>query len=180
MTTLIMVQTPDDVILGWDGLMTNGNESTMLVEPKFFVNNGIVYGLAGTKRASDLLAYEDLPAYDPIGYPDRKKWIVREWIPVFRDLLAAEPALVDEDGRLAGCSIVMVVGGQAFELDNLLNAAQSIEGIYTVGSGGSFARGALFAGATVMEALHVAADIDPYTGGAFTVASAREYIRANS
>lgn len=179
MTTIIAVQTTDDVILGWDSQLTNGNEATQLIQPKVLINNGIIYGVAGVFRVADILECSDLPAYDASKYPNPRHWIIKEWTPVFRDELAGEPALFGEKGEALDWRIIMVVGGRAFELDSLLNPTESMEGVYTIGSGASFARGALFAGVSVMDALHIAGRIDPFTGGAYTVATASKYLEAH-
>lgn len=176
MTTLIAVQTVDDVELGWDSQMTRANEVSQQVAPKMFVNNGVIYGVAGLNRARDVMETANFPDYDG---SDPRLWLIREWVPNAKALLEENPALADEEGSVE-FSVLMVVGGQVFQMDSLFNPTQSTVGIYTMGSGGDYARGALFAGATLMDALHVAADIDPYTGGALTVCKASKFLEAQA
>lgn len=187
MTTLIMVQTPEDVILGWDSLMTQNNEAQSLVQPKFFVNGGIIYGVSGTLRAADIIETTEFPKYDAKKYPDPRKWIIKEWTPVAMDALVGNPGLLDERGVLDGWNLMMVIGNQAFKLDTLLNPSQVTEGIYTGGSGGDYAWGALLYGQqlegidefVVLDALGVAACIDPYSGGTLTVTKASNYLASS-
>lgn len=173
MTTLIAVQTTTDVELGWDSQMTRANEVSQLVQPKMFVNNGIIFGVSGILRAGDILETMGFPPYES---GDPRHWIIKEFIPELKASLADEPMLVDEEGRMEGWGFMMVVAGQAYQIDSVFNPSQAVDGIYTMCSGGDYARGALFAGATIMEALHVAGQIDPYTGGAMTVCKASKYL----
>lgn len=176
MTTLVMVKTNDDVILGWDSLNTNGREQNSGAEPKVFVRDGIIYGVAGSIRGADLVQTADLPVYTE---GDPRLWLIREWVPAMRAELANERHLVEENGSLTNVAFMCVVAGQPFEFDSLLSPTQNSDGIYTAGSGGDYARGALYAGASVMEALHVAGRIDAYTGGAYTVAMASRYLEVH-
>jgi ATP-dependent protease HslVU (ClpYQ), peptidase subunit len=177
MTTLIAIQTSDDVELGWDSQMTITNEALSLVTPKVFVNNGIIFGVSGTLRASDILETMGFPPFEG-GNP--RLWAIKEFVPELRAAIADESFLTDDDGCLEGWGFFMVVDGQVLQCDSVFNIRQNTEGIYTTGSGGDYARGALYAGATIMEALHVAARIDPYTGGALTVCKASKYLEASN
>jgi ATP-dependent protease HslVU (ClpYQ) peptidase subunit len=175
MTTVIAVQTEDDVILGWDSLATRSNEKMTLVEPKVWCRGGIIFGVSGTTRAMDLLYCIDFPEYDGT---DARAWIITRIVPLIQAVLKenGQAALWDAEDGHADMGLILVVDGTAFVLDSLLSPSSTYEGIYTLGSGGDYARGALFAGADVMTALRVAADIDPYTGGHLTVRTASSLI----
>lgn len=171
MTTLVMVQTDDDVILGWDSLMTNGNEQTQNVAPKFWVQDGIIYGVSGLVRAGDVIESLDFPTYDG---SDPRKWIIRKWAPVYREAVENQASLWNDDkGGMRDFALFMVVGGQAFDVDGVFSPTQNSDGIYTAGSGSDFARGVLNNGGTVMEALSAAAATDAYTGGDLIAKSAK-------
>jgi ATP-dependent protease HslVU (ClpYQ) peptidase subunit len=187
-TTVVMVQTPDDVLLGWDSLMTRGNEVSVMVQPKVVVNDGIIYGVSGTSRAIDFFKSGAFPPYNDEA--DIHGWIIGEWAPAVRELVGEDKTLVDpEDGRFE-FGVSMVVRGQAFGVDSVGSPWQTQEGIYTMGSGGDYARGVLYANRQaaravqdqlnendVMVALRAAAEIDPYTGGGLTVARASNLIK---
>jgi len=191
-TTLLMVQTPDDVLMGWDSQMTSSNETGTLPYPKVFINNGIIYGVTGLSRASDLLQFSELPTYDPAVPP--RKWLVTEWVPAFRDIMAGDPSLFDEEtGHIKDFGVMVVLAGQAFQFDVLLNPSQRVEGIYSAGSGGDYAMGSIYNAVVIdslatrdtrwatlrtsmIEALEVAARIDPYSGGPFFAVYASDYL----
>lgn len=172
MTTIVMVQEEDDVVIGWDSLMTRGNESGVLVQTKFFENGGVVMGITGGVNAIDMLQYGDLPEYE--GQPARK-WLVTTWVPAVWEKVRSLPGLQDDEGQV-NFGLLAVVDGEAFEFDSWLSPYQLVEGIYTSGSGADYARGALFAGADVMEALRIACRIDPYSGGPMFVTHASKYL----
>lgn len=183
MTTMIMVQTPDDVIIGWDSQMTAGREKSGATTPKFFVKGGIVIGVAGTFAALDQIETMDLPDYDG---SDPRRWIIETLAPRVRATLTDIPGVVGKDGSYGKVGVFAVVDGQAFEFDNLLSATQSTEGVYAMGTGGEYARGALIYimgtegyidRSGVFEALAVASQIDIYTGGPLTVTSAANYLK---
>lgn len=176
MTTLIMVQRKGDVMLGWDSQLTRSNEKHGLVSPKMFVNGGLVFGVSGTLRAADILETMDIPEYDG---SDPRHWLIKEFTPVLREALSKEPALLTEEGSMEGWGFMVVINGQAFHFDSVFSPTQQVDGTYTMGSGGDYARGALANGASVAGALEVAASIDPYTGGAMTICLASEYLEAN-
>lgn len=183
MTTIIAVQLGDDAIIGWDSMATRDNEQSSMVRPKFVVNNGIVFGVTGTTRASDILETMEVPEYEG---GNKRKWVIRELVPVLRANLANEKALVNPDDESVNFGVLVVVDGEVFLLDALMSPLQTVEGIYTLGSGGDYARGALYwvrdkyralDEEDVLDALHVASQIDPYTGGARIVTRARSYVR---
>lgn len=157
--------------------MTRANEQSGMVAPKFFVNGGLLFGVSGVVRAMDIIETTRFPPYDGT---DPRKWLIMSLVPVLRAAFEDEPGMVSDDGQMDGFGILVVVGGQAFGFDSRLSPGQTTDGIYTMGSGGDYARGALFAGATVMEALHAASAIDPYTGGALMVTSASKYLEAHA
>ena len=177
MTTLIMVQKDSDVELGWDSQLTRSNEKHSLTAPKIFVNGGLILGVTGVSRASDILETTEFPTYDPTLSP--RHWLIKVFTPILQEALAAQPYLMTDEGLLEGWGFAVVVEGQVFQFDSMYNPAQQADGLYTMGSGGDYARGALCAGASVAQALEVAASIDPYTGGTLTTCLASTYLAAN-
>lgn len=175
MTTLIAIQQDDDVLFGWDSQATQGNEATEQVAPKVFANEGIVFAVTGVARAADLLEVGEFPQH---GRGDIRRWIIGEWVPVARELFRGEAALFNEDkGCIRQFGFLMAVNGVVFEMDDLLNPSRSREGIYTMGSGAAYAKGAALLSQSwgqvaediAFDALWAADKIDPYTGGPMTV-----------
>jgi ATP-dependent protease HslVU (ClpYQ) peptidase subunit len=62
---------------------------------------------------------------------------------------------------------IMAVGGELFDIDQDLSVIRTQEGFYTIGSGGPYALGALWVGATPMEAMEAASKITAFTSGPY-------------
>ena len=186
MTTLILVQTPDDVIFGVDSLTTYGSEQNVMTNMKAVVNNGVLFLVGGIMAYIDLVEQLEFPAYDG---SDPRKWISRELSPRLRTMAQENEDFHKGPGNW-GVGLLVVVDGQAFELDTIFSPGQNTAGIYTVGTGGDYARGALyqtkrvitgsFTQADVIRALEVAASIDAYTGGALIAGSAKKFIESEA
>ncbi len=71
-----------------------------------------------------------------------------------------------EDDESKFCFLI-AIGGQVFELADDMSISLTDTGFYGVGSGSSYAIGALEAGASLSEALEIAARNDAYTSGPF-------------
>ena len=75
-------------------------------------------------------------------------------------------------------SALCSVNGRVYDLDGHC-WVRNRSGLYAVGSGSNFAMGALWAGASVQEALEIAAANDPYTGGQLFVSNDEEILDAS-
>jgi ATP-dependent protease HslVU (ClpYQ) peptidase subunit len=71
-----------------------------------------------------------------------------------------------EDGE-SKFNFLIAVGGQVFEIADDMSITLDATGYYGVGSGSPYAIGALEAGATVQQALEIAAKNDAYTSAPF-------------
>jgi len=72
----------------------------------------------------------------------------------------------DDDGETK-FAFLIAIGGTVFELADDMSIALDSKGFYGVGSGSSYAIGALAQGATVEEALKIASKYDAYTSAPF-------------
>jgi hypothetical protein len=64
-------------------------------------------------------------------------------------------------------NFLISIYGEVFDIADDFAVTIDEDGIYGVGSGSSLGMGALKAGATMLKALEIAADKDPYTSGPF-------------
>lgn len=175
MTTIVAVQTEDDVLLAWDSQMTRDNEKTPSHEPKVWIRQGVVFGVSGHARLIDLVYAMEFPEYDG---SEARMWIIRQLVPAIQQVIEDSPnseAVTGKDGDVRG-GILVVVDGTAFLLDSLLSPLSSVRGHYAMGSGGDYAHGALEAGLSPAAAVAVAAEIDPFTGGKINVSTYSELV----
>lgn len=63
--------------------------------------------------------------------------------------------------------LLIACNGELFDIDQELAISRSELGVYTAGSGGEIAMGAIFAGANPMEALRIAAKLSAFTAPPF-------------
>ena len=176
MTTVVMIHRGGDVVAGWDSMVTNGTHSvSSMTHDKVWVQGGVTYGFAGNLRTLDILQTTKFPEYTE---GDARKWITTTWVPTLIESIKDNPFAFDkEEGVLKGVALLMVVGGRVFDVDDSMCPAECEDGVYAIGTGSDFARGALLSGATVMQALTIARDCDAFTGGTLTAKSVKQMIK---
>lgn len=164
MTTIIAVDTVDNVKFAWD-LQTTWQHRAMIGTDKVFRNGPVTFGVAGLGRSSDVLKHMSIPDrkdYEPDF--DNEHWIVDTLVPAivkeFKHVEVGETGPFDSE---AHC--IISVGGLTGYLSGNLSFVQDASGIYAVGSGSTYAIGALSAGAKPKKAVEIARDWDLYTGG---------------
>lgn len=192
MTTVVMAQVNGDVVVGWDSMMTTGSYGETMATPKVFANGNILIGIAGTLAAFDVFETATLPQYE--GQPNKRHWLIREFVPAIRLLMAGHNEISDEEGD-PEFSMLVVVDGEVFRLDGNLAVFSTLEGTYAVGSGAHFAQGALTARKIqlcaasprgemvltredVLLALEVAEHSDAFTQGPLFVGEASRILAA--
>lgn len=163
MTTIIAKETNRGVEIGFDSLCT-GYDSFDLDQKKVFVNNGMIFGVAGRLLVATELKHADLPAPPAHGI---EKWLTSRLVPKIRQILNEIAPRRHSDGF--SMQILIVIHGKVYEISGDTGWHRRKDGIYTVGSGSPYAFGALSAGSSVKNALEVAASVDPGTGGRLTV-----------
>jgi len=169
MTTIVMVEHDGDVLIGYDSQLT-GADKTMSPDAKVFANGGAVYGVGGVQQYRNALRYASLP----LPKDDSAQWVERTLVPELRRIF-------DKINPARGASDVMLlvaVNGTAFEIDGHLAWYRNTAGEYSIGTGSFFALGALSAGASVEDAVTIAATHDPGTGGTIHVATADALLTA--
>ena len=165
MTTIIAKETSKGVEIGFDSLCT-GYDSFDLEQNKVFVNNGIIFGVAGRLLIATELKHADLPA-PPLSTVGIEKWITSRLVPKIRQLLNEIAPRREDDGF--SMSILMVIQNKVYELSGDTGWHRRRDGLYAVGSGSPYAFGVIANGGSVGDALRVAASVDPGTGGRLTV-----------
>jgi ATP-dependent protease HslVU (ClpYQ) peptidase subunit len=167
MTTIIAVETPTGVEIACDSQATGGDKIQM-EQSKVFHNNGALYGVAGLALLANELCHADLPKPPTDDTTDR--WVTRELIPALRGICETINLKRDDDGEYE-MQLIVVANRRVYEIQGNCGWVRNSTGVYAIGSGTAFALGALSAGATVSEALEIAAKHDPYTGYKLSIQS---------
>lgn len=160
MTTIIAIETPDGVKLGYDSKASGNYDGFHVDHQKFFRNGKILYGVAGKLGFANALKHASIPALE--GGMDPDVWVTNVLTPSLRELVEATEPKRTEDG--VNASILVVVKGRVYEFTGDLSWTRRVDGMYAIGSGREFATGALAAGASIRKALKIAATYDLHTG----------------
>lgn len=173
MSTIVAVERGVGTVFAWDSLVSWGDRVSDIsgLDSKVFRNGPAVFGVAGVKRVADVLRFLPLPGLEEAGF-DPTRWVVSCLVP----LLVGE---LDGGKFFEGVSdseshVIVAVGGVVGYLTNDFAWVPDLGGVFGVGSGSGFAIGALCAGASVEEAVGIAADWDLNTGGVVCVATVEE------
>lgn len=163
MTTIVAVETPDGVLFAADTQATSGHRAE-LGHRKVFANGTVVLGCAGAVRAADVLKFAELPSCPKdLKGAKLERWVVTELVPAVQKALSEAGALENDNGELHSNGAALVaVNGRLFEVGSDFSAIPSKQAV--LGSGSSYALGALRAGATPKEAVQIASHYDVYTG----------------
>lgn len=172
MTTILMRETKNDVQIAYDSQCTS-HDAFELEREKVFVNNGIIFGVAGLLLLNPELQHAQLPSI-PQDPNLTDKWITKTLMPHLRRLF--DEVMPRRGSDVINMSILCVVHGKVYEIGCDTSVGRRTDGMYAIGSGGTVAFGAMMHGAPLGEALQIAANTDPYTGGRLTVTSAKELL----
>lgn len=169
MTTIIFLEHPTGVTIGYDSQVSSGPVVEQLAFPKVFANNGNVIGVAGNVSGMNILRYADLPSAEGVEW-DIDRWVATVLAPAMRD--AIFDANVQDGEQDSGVTILVAVRGHVYRIAEEGSLVRVESGVYAIGSGFPFALGALKAGVTLREAMDIAAHFDRGTGGRITVTQA--------
>jgi ATP-dependent protease HslVU (ClpYQ) peptidase subunit len=190
MTTIVAVQGPTWAVVGFDSQVTEDSNRryTMSRGSSKVVKNGdYILGAAGDVRAINLLAHAFRPPAlgDLLGIK-LDRFMTSRFVPAlracFEDQGYAAPTKDSKEIAEQGSKVLAVANGVIYVIGEDYSWVRDITGVYSFGSGGDFAAGALFSlGADtpatsmmttekmIRKSLAVAARLDPGTGSPFHV-----------
>lgn len=194
MTTIIGIQGPDYALVCSDSristmdeggftsqITTLGSNSTKIAE-----NNKYLLGAAGDMRAINILHHAFTPPTLPAGTTGKKldNFITTKFVPSLRECFEKQGYASPENESATHIAqhestIMTVVAGTIYVVDGDYSWTSDIHGLYAMGTGSSYALGALQvlcsskvmtvaqAKKVALKAIAVSAKYDPYTGGPF-------------
>lgn len=155
-------------------------------QSKVATNGKYILGAAGDVRAINILHHAFNPPTPPANYYGKKldQFVTRQFIPALRACFEEQGYAVQnkETGGLIaeqGSSIMVVIHGTIYVIEGDYGWTSDSSGVYAVGTGSSYALGALQsligtkklspqqAKTVAIKALTVATKFDPYTGSPF-------------
>lgn len=158
MTTVIAVEHEDGVTFAADSRVSSGSLSDGWCE-KVVRNGRFAFAAAGYLRTIQILEYAKLPDA-PEGEPGAiDRFVTLELVPAIK---AAFKDVGNEDS-FKGSIVIAAVRGRVYEITSDGAWTRNPSGYYAVGSGSSYALGALEAGARPKRAIKIAAKYDSGT-----------------
>lgn len=170
MTTIVGICKNGQVTLGADSQVTSEDrKNNSLIMEKITKNNGYLIAGSGDSTPCDILQHIFVPPVPTVA--ERKnlyKFMITKFVPSMRECLE-ENNWKPVQGDDSGFSMLIAFDGELFDISDDFSVLLNDTGIYGVGNGSKYAVGALSVGATVEQALQVAADNDIYTSGPFQI-----------
>ena len=194
MTTIVGIQGDDYAMICTDSRVSSFDESGMAYQittlgtgsGKVSQNGKYLLGAAGDVRAINILHHAFTPPSPTFTGSGQKldQFITQKFVPALRECFENTGYAMpdnDEKNHIAEHSsqIVVVINGTIYIIDGDYSWTSDKTGIYAIGSGSSYALGALHALSngkqlpmakaklSINKALAVASRFDPYTGSPF-------------
>lgn len=171
MTTIIGVEYANRcVVLGDSRIVGDSKIYSHPEMVKVVANGNYLVGVAGDVRALQVVLHTWKP---PVLLVKEKndlfKFMVNKVAPSLKQLLT-DAGLLDSKSAEKEFEISVIIGlnGNLFEIDSDFAVSRNSDGYYAIGTGGDYALGALYAGATPEQAADIAAINDSKTAGPFT------------
>lgn len=174
MTTIVAVQHDDHCVIGADSQVTDGNGRIFRHKDMAKITQKGAYLIAGSGEVQpcDIAQHLWKPPVPTSG--DKKDvyhFVITKVMPSLRDSLKSNGYNFDEPRDKEDSSprfhFIIAVCGELFDVGEDLSVCRTDSGYYGVGNGAAYALGALHAGASVLDALSIAASLDVYTSGPF-------------
>lgn len=146
MTTIAAIKGDGWAVIGYDSRVSDEREGRVYTLPsalgKVSRKGEFLIGVAGDVRGLNVVAHVFSPPALPQKTTDIDRYITATFIPALKSCFA-EHGVGDE--KSSNCSMLVVVRGEVFEIGEQYDWCRDERGIYAIGSGGSFALGALYA-----------------------------------
>lgn len=182
MTTIAAVQGDGWAVIGYDSRVSiiepAGRIYTMpKTKGKLAKNGEYLMATAGDLRILNIISYVFQPPAIPRTNTNLDKFMITKFIPALKTCL--EENSVSKDGE-HGALLMVAVRGRIYEIGSEFEWCEDTKGIYAIGSGESYALGALYASLPKMfsledakrcvkQAVEIAAELDSGTGLPVTV-----------
>lgn len=162
MTTIVGLQDRGYCWMAADSQTTDRDRAFVSRRQNKIVQRGeYLIGVAGDGAACDIAQFMWRPP-SPM-QPDLYLHMVATAIPSLKKALVSNGFSPSRDDD-ATLEMLIAVEGNLFHIASDFTVLMRDDGIYGIGSGSSYAIGALAAGASLEEAIEIAADNDMYTG----------------
>jgi len=173
MTTIIGVETEQGAIVAADALTCDERDGRRYKHssiPKITPVKDFLIAGAGLAFVCDVVQQKWIPPSPTI--TEKKtpenlyKFMINKVMPSLRKTLidsGYERTPYEHRHGEADFTLLLAVDGRIFEIDDDYGVTKTEDGFYAIGSGGSFALGALYAGANWEESLQIACKLSVFS-----------------
>jgi len=169
-TTIIAVQANQSVLFGADSQVTapSGRKYSAKQMVKISQRNGYIIAGSGECAPCDIAQHIWMPPTPTVkDKKDLYHYVIAKVIPSLKQCFKENDYKVNPDDDENAFSFLIALHGQLFEIADDFSVSRDDSGFYGVGSGSSYAIGALHAGASIEQALTIAAKNDAFTSAPF-------------
>lgn len=145
MTCIAAIKAPNgDIHMGADGLISCGYDLHDAVEPKIFLRNAFLYGVAGPHRIHNILKHSFSEPPKAVNQ-DAMTYLVNDWVPAWMNCLDrhGQRQIKNNLHSQDGAWILIAHDMRLFAVAYDLSVMEVWEQFYAMGSGSDIARGAL-------------------------------------
>ena len=174
MTTIVAVQYDDRCVFGADNQVTDGNGRIYRHPAMAKITQKGSYLIAGSGEVHPCDVAQHIwkpPAPTATDRKDIHHFVITKAMPSLRECLKSNGYNFEEQQEKGESgprfNFLIAVCGEVFDISDDLSVCRTDNGLYGVGNGSSYALGALHVGASILEALEVASQLDAYTSGPF-------------
>ena len=170
MTTILGLQKKDHCLLVADSRTTD-DEGRTYYHPdvtKITKRGKYLIAGAGLTQPCDIIQHNwTPPTPNAAAYKNLYHYMIAMVVPSMRTALTVNGYVPDKENEDADFIFLIALGGTIFEIDDSLSVLMREDGIYGIGSGSSYAIGALHAGASWKHAMQIAAKNNVFTAPPF-------------
>jgi ATP-dependent protease HslVU (ClpYQ) peptidase subunit len=170
MTTIVAVQSHDGVLFGADSQVTapNGRKYSAKQMVKISERNGYIIAGSGECAPCDIAQHIWNPPTPTVkDKKDLYHFMIAKVVPSLKQCFKENDYKVNADDDENAFSFLIALCGELFEIADDFSISLDDSGFYGVGSGSSYAIGALHAGASIERALAIASINDAFTAAPF-------------
>jgi len=170
MTTIICIQKDDGVQFGADSQTTAPNGRVYSHDKMVKISQTGNYIIAGSGECAPCDIAQHIwqpPLASAKDLKDLYHFMIAKVIPSMKQCFKDNDYKLEDDSDETRFSFLIAINGTVFEVADDFSVALNRSGFYGVGSGSSYAIGALHAGATPALAMKIAAENDAYTSAPF-------------
>lgn len=168
MTTIVAVQHKDKVVIVADSLTTGTRKYNHPAMVKITERNNYLIAGSGEVAACDIAQHIwNPPTPTAEDRKDLYHFMIAKVIPSLKKAFKENDYKWDNEDDETKFAFLIAIEGEVFDIADDFAVCLDSAGFYGVGSGSSLALGALRGGASLEDAMKIAEEIDPYTGGPF-------------